>query len=340
MFMVKRVAWLVALVALLFLVACGGEGEKPGDAGPPVPGTIVFDSIRDGSYEIYAMNTDGSAQTRITNDGTWNRDPSCSPDGAKIAFTSYRDGNTEVYVMNADGSVQVNITQNGGGSNQPFIEQNLDGDDGAAAWSPDGANIAFGSVRPGTVEFPRSGSEIYLMNSDGTGQTRFTAAGTAGPAAWSPDGSTLAFVNSYGSYELHVVEATADQGPLGFEALPESKVIQSKGPGATAWSPDGTKIAFSSLRLDKELDTRDQFRHYEIYVVNVDGTGLTNLTDNDYADYAPTWSPDGSSIAFASRRHGKENPEIYVMNADGSGKRRLTDNDSRDENPHWCPAVE
>lgn len=72
----------------------------------------------------------------------------------------------------------------------------------------------------------------------------------------------------------------------------------------------------------------------EIYVMNGDGSGLINLTDN-LADDAPFWSPDGTQITFSSERDG--NAEIYAMNADGSGQMRLTDNPADDEISIWQP---
>jgi len=78
---------------------------------------IAFESYRDGDFEIYVMNADGSNQTRLTNNGGLN--PCFSPDGTKIAFVSDRDGDFEIYVMNADGSNQTNITNNPGGDYSP-----------------------------------------------------------------------------------------------------------------------------------------------------------------------------------------------------------------------------
>jgi len=99
------------------------------------------------------------------------------------------------------------------------------------------------------------------------------------------------------------------------------------------WSPDGTRIAFSTARDG----------NYEIYVMNVDSTKQTRLTDNPAYDMSPAWSPDGTHIAFDTQRDhfppvevgiGPEF-EIHVMNSDGSGDMRLTNNTLEDRFPAW-----
>src|SRR5205809_64975 len=88
-------------------------GAVPAHAAwPGGDGKIAFQTNRDGNYEIYTMNADGSGQTRITNNTAADNFPVWSPDGTKIAFQSHRDGNWEIYTMNPDGSGQTNFTVN------------------------------------------------------------------------------------------------------------------------------------------------------------------------------------------------------------------------------------
>jgi Tol biopolymer transport system component len=88
------------------------------------------------------------------------------------------------------------------------------------------------------------------------------------------------------------------------------------------WSPDGSKIAFQSFGSGL----------WEIFVMNADGTGQTQMSNGGY----PTWSPDGTKIAFDSDRDHPRG-EIYIMNADGSNVVRLTSNSAQDFGPAWSP---
>jgi Tol biopolymer transport system component len=100
-----------------------------------------------------------------------------------------------------------------------------------------------------------------------------------------------------------------------------------------AWSPDGGQIALAS---------RDRGRDFDICVVSVtddlqgiEGEALRHLTDNDSDDLHPTWSADGTQIAFFSERDSYT--EIYVIDVDGTDERQLTDNDVNDKDPAWSP---
>ena len=99
------------------------------------------------------------------------------------------------------------------------------------------------------------------------------------------------------------------------------------------FSPDGKKIVFQSNRNDPNPD--DDTDIWDLYVMNVDGSGVKRLTKRPSSDITPSWSPDGRRIAYASG--GSEKSAIYVMNADGSGVTQLTDNSARDRNPSWSP---
>ena len=95
----------------------------------------------------------------------------------------------------------------------------------------------------------------------------------------------------------------------------------------SSWSPDGTKIAFTSFRDGNA----------EIYVMNADGTNQTRLISHSASDEGPSWSPDGTKIAFRSNRDGSENWEVYVMNADGTNQTRLTSHSASDWPASWSP---
>jgi WD40 repeat protein len=292
----KRLRRLVPVAVAVAVVAVGGT-EHARAAFPGVNGKLAFGSNRDGNFEIYVMNADGSGVTRLTNDAASDGAPAWSPDSSKLAFASDRDGNIEIYVMNADGSGVARLTDNAAFDSQP-------------AWSPDGSKLAFASGRDGN-------EEIYVMNADGSGQTNLTNnAALDDSPAWSPDGSKLAFTSRRdGNTEIYVTNA---DGSGTATRLTNSTPFGNVDPD---WSPDGSKLAFVSSRDGNE----------EIYVMNADGSGQVRLTNNSLPDRDPAWSPDGSKIAFDN-----SDGEIYVMNADGSGRTNLTnDAAAADTYPAW-----
>ena len=96
--------------------------------------------------------------------------------------------------------------------------------------------------------------------------------------------------------------------------------------------PNG-QIVFASTK-----GTDGATENFNIFAMNADGTGETQLTDNPAHDWMPSWSPDGTKIVFASERdEAAHDNEIYVMNADGTGQTRLTNNDGEDFSPSWSP---
>jgi Tol biopolymer transport system component len=114
-------------------------GLNNGPTYSPDGRQIAFGSSRDGNFEIYVMNADGSNARRLTNSPALDVRPAWSPDGKRIAFTSNRDGNYEIYVMNADGSEPRRITHH--------AER-----DDYAVWHPDGRHLAMVSERNGRFD--------------------------------------------------------------------------------------------------------------------------------------------------------------------------------------------
>ena len=278
-------------------------------------------SDREGNWELYAMNADGSSPTRLTFDSRDDFGPTTPASGARIAFASgvvdsdldpddppsgNEGARADIYVMEADGSNVKRLTRDGASIYPSF--------------SPDGSKIAFVS----------GGGNIDVMNADGSGRVSLTAG--AGPA-WSPDGSKIAFSSNRGASSPDIYVMNADGSDL-------RRVTTAEDPDfEPAWSPDGRQIVFTRETISNTIAIGE----YEIFVINADGSGEMQLTDTPprptglgvLVNPAPSWSPDGTRIAFA--RDDAGGPEIYVMNADGSGTRALTRNTARDLDPAFAP---
>ena len=166
----------LAAALVTSLIACtGADAAFPGQNGK-----IAFQ--RGGADpEIYTVEPDGTAATRLTSNSTFDGQPVWSPSGSKIAFWGSGAGDTsDIYVMNQDGTGLTNVTNT---ADRGELEP---------AWSPDGTKIAFTASTTGGVH-------IFVMNADGSGATQITtAAGFNAQPAWSPDGTKIAYVTNPG----------------------------------------------------------------------------------------------------------------------------------------------
>jgi TolB protein len=343
---------------------CGVVGENPRTIGiaagemttvtfqvsctaPDAPARIAFTSYRDGSYDIFTMNLDGTGQTNLSRGSG----PKWSPEGSLIAFealgdifvihadgsgptnltrviafTSDRNGFHQVFVMKSDGSQPRNLTDSLQGSLHSFI----------LSWSP-GNRILF-----------LRNNRIFVMNADGSGQAAITVPmglKADGSAQWSSDGRTVAFIRR--EYDPNHQDGEDARFVCNLwtlesnESTPRRLTSFLLDAGSDTcvldydWSPDGSRLAFSTAGAGPG----------DIYIIGADGGGEINLTQSPITtEYAPRWSPDGRRLLFtgwnwsdANIGPGPTPSEVYVIDADGSNLRNLSSNPAADIEGEWQP---
>lgn len=264
---------------------------------------IAFDLHPGTVFDVYTVNADGTGFLNISNsENTHDTDPSWLSVNQKIAFASNRDGvNLQIHIMDEDGANPIQVTANAQASYWPTL-------------SPDGSKIAF--LRRNSIT---SRTDLFAVNVDGSGEVLIATNASAG--AWSPDSNKIVFekFDTIGNdYDIHTVNAdSAGEVNLTASSTEDDFDLPS-------WSPDGTKIAFTSVR--NGLD--------EVYIMNSDGTGSTNignLSNNENDDGPATWSPSGTQIAYLN-----DNNFIVVANIDGSNK-IVIDNVISYDTVKWAP---
>lgn len=227
------------------------------------------------------------------------------PNG-RIAFESSRDGDAEIYSMNADGTVETQLT-----SNNKFL-------DVFPAWSPDGTKITFSS----NMAQDLNALDVYVMNADGTGVTRLTAApGEDRGTSWTSDGQTIVFHtarfrDALHAFDLMTMNADGTNQQLLFPNASAGYVCGDSATGVVVFNSNGNPLGTNPPNPDA---TRD----FEIFTVNLDGTGVTQVTNNTVLDSGPKWSPDCSMIAYNSLDAGAS-LDVHRIGADGTDDVNLT----------------
>jgi TolB protein len=337
------VRWLVTASVLLLAAAAtawtakaflGARVAGPtGVTSPSVANGEIWARVGggDGPSFVYRGNSDGTGETALFNDGQTPSGPGTanpeavgeeydwSPDGSQVAYMDWSPSESayEIFVMHPDGTGVSQITHDNGLDSSP-------------SWSPDGTRIAYASDRRGGFEAGCWGtascpSDIYVINVDGTGETRLTS----GPADesrpdWSPDGTKIVFQSNRGAPQssgIYVMDADGSY---------VTRLTSSPGWDiAPQWSPHGAKIAFVRYAFHVPLD---------VWVMNADGSDIRRLTDTgSNTNISFAWSPDGTKIAFTSPE-GSQHWQVWVMNADGTDQRRITDLDNDHGDLAWRPA--
>ncbi len=212
----------------------------------------------------------------------WPFSPALSPDQSRLAYVvAKRDGRSEIMTAAVDGSDVRRLTKDKGVHLYP-------------RWSPDGTQIAF-----------MSGSDLHVMDADGSNVRMIAAANYAGahPPAWSPDGSRIAFVGR--DYSLaHTVRTVRPDG--------SDRIEIGNTQSDLAWSPDGSRIAFMRVIINYP-EAADRI---SLTVADPDGSNGRDLASwqRGSTDWytALSWSPDGSKIVYGSGH-------FIIASADGSG---------------------
>ncbi len=242
-----------------------------------------------GKYELYVSNIDGSGRNML---GQGFRQPQFRQDGNLLAANGDGAPNLEHLVtMDASGNGKVEVSNHT--------------EDAYPTWSADGAIVAYSSKswadrqsRLGIVHdmFGKNQDSIKIGTTEIRGEYPF----------WMADGRVVYhgcdFMNATSACGLYWVGA----GGGNYYRLTNHQ-------SDTAPAGSGSRVAFMSARDG----------NWEVYAINMDGSGLKRLTNNGSQDGLPTWSPDGNSIAFVSDRSGAW--AIWVMNANGSNQRKLFD---------------
>jgi Tol biopolymer transport system component len=278
---------------------------------------------------IYSMAADGSGRTRITTGG----EPAYSPSGDALAFTrSPSEERSEIWIAAPDGS-----------GARRLVASARDGDYAASpAWSPDGSEIAFAHFsiddKVGLV------SQIEVIDRNGGGRRAVAAVKPRGVESvadpvWTPDGRRVVYTRTRAGEETYRFElrSVAADGSGDARFLPDA--------AGAAFSPDGTRIAFSDSSIVKgtTCGSDECFPNGELAVAAADGSGRRVLFESESDESSPSWSPDGARIAFHSGRNvpGEDygGEEVYTIAPDGTCLTWLTNGDEASGLPVWAPGA-
>jgi Tol biopolymer transport system component len=242
--------------------------------------------VGQGHHEVFRANVDGSDIVRLTNSNAWNNAWVWAPDSKSMIIASDRDGNWELYRMSVNGE-QEKITRL---TNDMALE-------GWPSFTPDGKQIVFASDRDDKR------SQIFIMNADGTNTRRLTnTTAMATLPSVSPDGRRVVYAVQSGTEQTGI---TSDIYVMNIDGSNSTRLTRDSVAVNTdpSWSPDGTKIVFSS----------DRDGNSNIYMINADGTETRRITSDPGEDVTPFWATIDTSST--SGRIGDEDGSVPLVAA-------------------------
>jgi Tol biopolymer transport system component len=252
--------------------------------------------------DVWIMNPDGSDQVRLTSDPANDRAPSISPNGMEVAFASDRAGNFDIWILDLETNDLIRLTDDEADDTQP-------------EWSPDGKKIVFTSERGGS-------KDVWVIDVDSgdTEQVTFSNLKEKGPH-WAEKGKRILFVSDKdGNDDIFKMKTNGrKKNQLTFDIGDQRTPM---------WSEATKEIAFTWWEFSKS--------RAHIYAMDKDGENVRQLTTKKFYDRGPSWSPDGTRIAFFSNRVGSY--DIWTMKADGDDLVQITTDTARETVPDWKKA--
>ncbi len=236
---------------------------------------IVFESNRDGNWDIYLMDWQGKNVERLTINKADDRRPSWHPEGEKILFESNRNGNIELFTIRIKDRKETRLKAKA-----------EDGELIFASYAPDGKRIAV------SVTKSEEQSNIVILNKNGRKLKTLIANGKRNFFPnWSNDGKEIVYFSRYetNNEDDEIYRINLHSGNiLRLTTWPKHNFCPS-------WSPDNMKIAYVTSMEDIRP---------EIYIMDKNGDNKTRITHNEYGETLPRWHPLENKILVAAFKNG------------------------------------